>query len=842
MSLDFNKRFPRSTDPLSLIEFLNNSSFDDLIEADLISNYTRNIYHSTDKYFVPLLNGNHSNLFDYSLQHMIHPEDKERYFNLLNPDTLLERLKTAEYPGLLVGEFRYKLSNGDYSWVEQVVIGGERFGLREGIVRFYVFDIQSRKNRELGSTVKADTPIVKDNLTGLYNGSDFFDLANELIKNKRDDWCLIFIDLENFKLFNEWYGREAGNLLLGEIGTLLCDIEAITGGLAAYFGQDDFVLLAPYDSARIKHLYDAIHSIIVSRGNSVGFLPAFGIAMVTKDTSILDLFDRANQASHFAKENFHNRIRFFYPEMYEKKRHEYEIISDFQRALHSNEITFYLQPQCIASNKRVVGAEALTRWIKQDGTIISPGEFVPILEKYGFISDLDEYIWDSVCKWLRSILDLGLTPVPISVNVSQNDILTTDIPKHFETLIKKYDLPPKYLKIEITESVYAKNTDIVKETVSLLQEKGFLILMDDFGSGYSALSILRNLNVDILKFDAQFLRMNSFDEAKGVHIVESIVNMAKNMGLPIIFEGVETEEQRTFLRQLGCQYIQGFYFYRPMPISDFETLIKEPSNIETNGFRHNANNEFKVREFLDENIYSDAMLNNVLGPVAIYSWNDEKVDIIRFNELFYELVDVKDFSERIINIERFVPKEEKTKFYNLFRRATKDYLNGATDTITFRKSDGNEVNIKMHLYYIGDDGNNKKFYGSVQDITEIIDYNNNMNILSKFLPDCIVLVKERGNRLIHNVIIYGNKYVFGLTKEELKKELDNRSFYNRISKEEQEELKKATLYSKENKINFHASFHLTTQEGESIKMRMKVCRIDEKLYDDDYILILGVDS
>ena len=839
--MDFNKVFPRSTDPISILDFLNNSTYDDLIEVDLTNNKCRTIHHCENKLFIPMPSGTYTELFEYSLSHMIYPEDRDAYLELLNPKTILDKLNASDYPGMLVGEFRYKATDGGYIWVMQVVIGGNKFKLPNDIIHLYVFDIQSRKSRELGSRQKEEKTYVKDNLTGLYNGASFFEIAKEFLKTRKKDWCVITIDLENFRLFNEWYGREAGNLLLGEIGSLLSDIEVITDGLAGYFGQDDFAILVPYNMEKIKKLYNNIHDIIISRGNSVGFLPAFGICMVNEEFTILDLFDHAKQATNFAKKSFHNRIRFFYQEMNEKKKYEYKLLSDFQEALRKGEIIFYLQPQVVAKNKKIVGAEALARWRKADGTFVSPAEFVPTLEKYGFVSDLDEYIWDRVCKYIKELINKGIKPVPVSLNISQTDILTIDVAKTFTSLINKYSIPSNLIKVEITESAYAENTDIVKETVRQLQEAGFLILMDDFGSGYSALSMLRNINVDILKIDAQFLRMNSIDEERGVHIVESVVGMTKNMGLPIIFEGVETEKQKDFLQQIGCQYIQGFYFFKPMPKEDFTALISNKDNVEYSGIKFNANNQFRLREFLDENIYSDSMLNNVLGPVAIYSWKDDSVDIIRFNEQFFESVNASDFSQRLKNIGRFVSENQREGFYQMFAKATTDYLNGASGTFTFSKADGSEVNFFIHVYYIGEDGDRKKFYGSAKDVTEIIDFNNKMNVLSTFLTDCIVIMKNRGKLYSSDIVIYGNQNLIGLSREELTNELNNGTFYNHIDEADRKRIFDLTVYSQKNKSNFTARFHLQVSGGENIPMRMKVCRINEKQYNSDYILILSAD-
>lgn len=291
--------------------------------------------------------------------------------------------------------------------------------------------------------------------------------------------------------------------------------------------------------------------------------------------------------------------------MYLRTDEEYHVITKFFQALSQHEVVFYLQPQCRASSGKIVGAEALARWIKPDGTVIPPDEFIPILEKRGLISDLDMYIWEEVCRWQRGWIDSGHTPLPVSINVSVADILHTDLPKFFENLTDRYSLERKLIKIEITESSYISNTTLVRDTVHSLREKGFTVLMDDFGSGYSTLNMLKNLNIDIIKLDAQFLRMDESNEEKSIRILESVTNMTKTIGVPIIAEGVETEKQKDFLLDLGCRYIQGYYFYKPMPAADYERLITNPELIDTSGIRFKSNQQFRLRELLDNNIYSD---------------------------------------------------------------------------------------------------------------------------------------------------------------------------------------------------------------------------------------------
>ena len=527
--------------------------------------------------------------------------------NRVDTDGIGAHILNVLKPALIGFLVNFCLINGSWQWVELVLVTGSTYGLGKGIMRMYVFDCHNRKSRDLGikNTVMY-SGLERNEMTGLLKKRSFISEAERLLQTQDDkNWCLVSIDIENFKLFNEWYGHNEGDLLMVQIGAALLQAGERTGGTAGYFGQDDFCLLAPFDMELIGTLYDDIASLVSSRGGNVGFLPAFGVCKVEKGYPTLDLLDRSFLAAQVAKSGYRNRVRIFEKSMYLRTDEEYHVITKFFQALSQHEVVFYLQPQCRASSGKIVGAEALARWIKPDGTVIPPDEFIPILEKRGLISDLDMYIGEEVCRWQRGWIDSGHTPLPVSINVSVADILYTDLPKYFENLTDRYSLERKLIKIEITESSYISNTTLVRDTVHSLREKGFTVLMDDFGSGYSTLNMLKNLNIDIIKLDAQFLRMDESNEERSIRILESVTNMTKTIGVPIIAEGVETEKQKDFLLDLGCRYIQGYYFYKPMPAADYERLITNPELIDTSGIRFKSNQQFRLRELLDNNIYSD---------------------------------------------------------------------------------------------------------------------------------------------------------------------------------------------------------------------------------------------
>ena len=827
--------------PETIVRFLDNSSYDELLEINVKQQTFKSVFHVSKKYAMPLTKGSYREVFIGMSEELIHPEERERFIELMNPETILYRLSDSELPGLCCEEYRFRLIVGNWHWVEMVLIAGEEYGLEPNVVRMYIFDCQSRKIRELGLT---DTAVYADNnrneMTGLLKKRAFIKDVQQRIKKDDREWCLVSIDIDNFKLFNEWYGHSEGDLLMIQIGATLLEAGERTGGTAGYFGQDDFCLLIPYDMELIGHIYEDVSALIGSRGNSSSFLPAFGICVVKREYELMDMLDRALLAAQVAKEGYHSRIRVFEKGMYSRTNAEYRVLTDFSRALKQHEIVFYLQPQCRASSGKIVGAEALARWIKPDGTVIPPDTFIPVLEKRGLISDLDLYIWDDVCRWQHDWIKSGHTPLPVSVNVSVSDILHTDLPAIFENLINKYELERNLLKIEITESSYITNTALVMETVRSLREKGFTVLMDDFGSGSSTLNMLKNLNIDVIKLDAQFLNMNESNEEKSIQILESVTNLTKTIGVPIIVEGVETKEQKDFLIDMGCRYIQGYYFYRPLPITDFESLIDDPDKIDTSGISFKANQQFRLRELLDNNIYSDTMLNSILGPCALYSWHGDDVDIVRYNEQFYEAVDVPDFSDRLTCIQRFLPKADVPRITELLRLAQRDRLNGSKGLLHFYKTDGSLTTFHMHFYYLHSEGEEKIFYGSVRNITKLSNLEKQMSLLSHISTDTVLFLSRTSEGAIRFTVLFnGLENIIGISAHELETELNGENFIDRIGSENDLSVYKEVLEHIQKTEPFSTTVSMRNANGDRVTLNAVGNYIPDETNSMDYIIILS---
>ncbi len=560
-------------------------------------------------------------------------------------------------------------------------------------------------------------------LTGLYFSHAFFEKADEYLqKVERDTHCMVALDLEHFRLFNKIYGREQGDCLLMKLAELLKEYRRNNGGVVGYMGGDNFAMLTTYRKSELRQLRKNIGKEIAEWSNTVGFLPAFGIYVITDlGIAAATMYDRATIALNQVIGNYAKRSCEYSPDMEEKVEEELRLLSEIQDALYNEEFTFFIQPQCDISTGKIVGGESLVRWKHPQKGMISPGIFVPVLEKNGFIASLDRYVWKKVCKWLRSWIDKGHQPVPISINVSRIDIFSMDVPLYLAELMRIYELPANLLKVEITESAYAESNDKIIRTVKQLRDSDFLVMMDDFGSGYSSLNMLKSVAVDVLKLDMRFLDITDQEEEKGIGILESVVNMARQMRMPIIVEGVETQKQESYLLKMGCRYTQGYYYYRPMPVEDFEKLITDERNLDFDGIWCKQVESLHVREFLDQNMFSDSILNNIVGPAAFYDMYENNIEITRVNEPYFRLADIsaKDAALKNKKFWIHVRDDDRQLLFTIFAQAYENSSGGASGYIHFVRADGAVLWVQIRIFFLREHEGHKMFFGSLTDLTEL---------------------------------------------------------------------------------------------------------------------------
>ena len=560
-------------------------------------------------------------------------------------------------------------------------------------------------------------------LTGLYFGHAYFSEVEKFLKSvQTNDYCMMAMDVEHFRLYNQLHGEEEGNHLLVIISNMLRQYQEENGGVVGYLGGDNFAIVTKYDKERLKVLRQEIRAEIRRRNKTTGYPPAYGIYPIMDNSeSASSMYNRATVALSYVIGNYTSRCCEYYAEMDGKQEEEIRLLSEIQEGIENDEFTFFIQPQYDITKCKIVGGESLVRWVHGEKGMISPGIFIPVLEKNGFIADLDQVVWEKVCKWLKDCIEKGYQPVPISVNVSRIDIFSIDVPAFLISMLEKYDIPIELLKIEITESAYAEDGAVIIETVKRLREYGFVVMMDDFGSGYSSLNMLKSVPVDVLKMDMRFLEINENEEEKGIGILESVINMARQMRIPIVVEGVETQAQENLLKKMGCCYTQGFFYYRPMPLEMFEDLISDDENLDHSGFWYKQAESIHLREFLDTNLFNDTVINNILGPAIFYDVFENNIEITRVNDQYFKLAGLErseedEYRKRFWNSVR---DDDRQLLYSMFVQAYENPATGASGFINFVRRDGVSLWVNIKIFYLREKDGHKIFYASLADMTNM---------------------------------------------------------------------------------------------------------------------------
>lgn len=408
----------------------------------------------------------------------------------------------------------------------------------------------------------------------------FLQAAHEVIRQAPDrKYALVQFDVVKFKMINEMYGEQFGDEMLNffiESLQVLCNKDQLFVRLTA----DVFMILVPHEDR--QEILDFIEMVrkALSGYKGIDYQLVFGVSYVEDVNGILRKYgDRAAMARQSIKGNALQHVAFYENKMKDMIYNRKYLEDHMESALENHEFVMYLQPKYNMENNRIVGAEALVRWVRKDGKIVPPSDFVPFFEKNGFVTKMDAFIWEEACKLIREWMNQGKEVLPISVNMSRKHFQSEDYLDTLRYLIDTYRIPKEYLEIEITETTDENETH---DNIMRLKEEGFTLLMDDFGSGYSSLNVLKDTQFDIIKIDRAFLQ-DFLGSDRGQKIVENIVRMTSAIGLPMVAEGVETKEQAESLLQYGCNVAQGFYYARPMTVEDFQKRKREQENREKAG-------------------------------------------------------------------------------------------------------------------------------------------------------------------------------------------------------------------------------------------------------------------
>lgn len=411
-----------------------------------------------------------------------------------------------------------------------------------------------------------------DSLTGACNMQTFFTKAGEKLERYPErDWYVLRYDLAGLKNVNEIFGFSEGDSLLRAIATLSLRLLDREQEILARLSGDVFAALLCGPRERIMRFVEELHLTLVNQSTHKVRL-VFGICHVEDPgTPVHLLCDWAHLAQKSIPDSAQESHAFFEGSLRERLFDENSIEDQMYTALEERQFALYLQPKVEISSGRICGAEGLVRWLHPEDGMISPWRFIPLFERNGFILNLDEYIWEEACRLLRSWIDKGYNPNPISINVSRLHFHDSDFADNLICLTNKYNLPRHLLELELTESAFFDSEKTLIQIMNRLQKEGFHFSMDDFGTGYSSLSTLRILPFNTVKLDRAFIS-DGTDNVRGQIVARHTVAMARDLNMKIVAEGVETVEQARFLLSIGCNCVQGYYYSQPISTLEYEIL------------------------------------------------------------------------------------------------------------------------------------------------------------------------------------------------------------------------------------------------------------------------------
>ena len=585
------------------------------------------------------------------------------------------------------------------------------------------------RDGEAGSTgfarVSIEAPRI-DAATGLLGKEAFFDEAAAYLRHSgARDVSIVCFDVDHFKLFNDLHGLDCGDELLRYLGRALALRFSPDGAQPlARLAADTFALCAT--GIRPERVERILVDISSECPNGIDAIVRAGVYRIEDPASPVSIMcDRAVIALRTVKGSYFDRVALYDPGMREALVLEREVVAGIESALREDRIELFLQPKCNIRTGKIVGAEALARWRHPERGIVAPGEFIPLIERNGLVCSLDLRVWEKTAAWIRGLIDEGVQPVPVSVNVSRADIYLVDVAAELHALVERYGIEPSLIEVEITESAYSERPDRIVAAFDELAERGFTVLMDDFGSGYSSLNMLKDINVDVLKIDMRFLDR---DDRRSKDIMESVIRMARWLDLPVIAEGVETREQVNFLLDVGCSYAQGYYYARPMEAAAFEALLTDGSKVqhEQCALQDARRPILDFRDLLHENTISDRMLSSIIGSVALYSYADGDLRLIRGNEAYRRLI--ATLGEGVNGAEEggsllpFVHDEDRDALVAAAEETVRSCPDDGVEVVVRRMGTNGCHWHKMRLFHLNTTNGSATVYGSVTDVTDRMEY------------------------------------------------------------------------------------------------------------------------
>ena len=422
-----------------------------------------------------------------------------------------------------------------------------------------------------------------DEVTGIFNKTGFANFIDEVLHIRSLRFAVVYFDFDNFKAFNDLFGYAEGDRLLKHTADILA-ADMTAKEACARFNGDNFYVLFTYETQsrlekRINALMEKFSDFTFSQDNSTAYdiichCGIFQVNDLHRGKTVDFYVDRTKIALASVEKNHTNGFIYYNDSMRKNLVFEAELENDLKHGLENGDFKVYVQPKHSVKTQKLAGGEALIRWQHPTKGFLTPNRFVDIFERNGQVTEIDFYVLEQVCKMQREWVDLGIKPIVIFVNQSRMHFYKQDYYDRLRAVIKKYNIDPKFIELEITETVAMSNTQMLAQATKRLHKMGFRVSIDDFGAGQSSLNVLKDIDVDVIKLDRGFF-IELSTSPKGKEIISTVIGMAARLHIETVSEGIETKEQFDFIHKAGCDLVQGFLFGRPMPIDDFSELFKE---------------------------------------------------------------------------------------------------------------------------------------------------------------------------------------------------------------------------------------------------------------------------
>lgn len=638
-------------------------------------------------------------------------EDVEQF------DKMLNEIAGADTPQVFFAEYKLKAADQSWKWY--------RLGFVCTIPQDLISITVTNMEKEIAESSHFVQLSEYDELTGLYNMKGFSKYV-ELAANQDEagvsagKYAVICFDVIRFKAINDIFGVAEGNKLLQYIAQVIKETLK-SGDFACRSISDHFVIFTHTEGNELEDMIEQMLEKI--EGYELPFVINCNVGIYITNgerLSVDAMIDRAILAQSVIKGSYMEKYSYYTEALRNDMLGEQEIIAMVETAIAQEQFVAFYQPQYNHSNGMLIGAEALVRWNHPEKGLISPGVFIPICEKNGFITRLDLYVFEQTCKFIRKCMDKGIPVVPISSNFSRNDIFQPNYVEKLEEIRKKYEVPAKYLRVEITESTVVGGIKQVNKIIEQLHECGYLVEMDDFGSGYSSLNVLKDIFFDIIKLDMMFLREETESNRGGI-IVSAVMRMAKWLGMPVIAEGVETVKQADFLRSIGCESIQGYLYSKPLPEDQYEEKLRN-STVGENVQQMRLIDTINACDFWNPKSQETLIFSNFVGGAAIFDYHDGKIEILRVNQKYLQEIGLNQSEKEFIKTDPLSTLDEANRkiYHAMLEQAIQSMDEEECETWRELSSSccGEErICIRSNVRVIGKSDDDYLFYAMIRNIT-----------------------------------------------------------------------------------------------------------------------------